>query len=823
MSSQKTATVRSIYGESDTAVLGTESEPTRLPGPVNETSRTGTADRHLVLLVDDERSVLRALKRAFADEQFDVLTAESGPEALDIAGRRAPTVVISDFRMPGMSGTELLAQMKGRWPQTILILLTGAADIEQVNRAIDSGVLYKFLTKPWNDTDLCVTVRLAIAQYDLLKENAQLKKLSLRQQRELTKLHRFSGSSDTTLSQLLITNGLILPAQVLMVEQYSQESHISVIRALIDMGMIEEPALLRVIQDESRIEMIVLENQHLDCELSALLPREICEAECMVPVRVDGDEVVLAVANPLDLPSIDYVRFSSGNAFPVRLAAAGQIERAIRHIYGDESMEEGTGALEFTTERDDIDVRLETADLQTPEALLAGSATPSAVQMVNTIIAEAVRTGASDIHIEPHTEIMAVRYRIDGLLQERMRVPVKQHLTTVSRLKILARMDISVRRIPQDGRISVRIDDRLVDIRVSTMPTIYGEKVVCRLLDRSVSVRTVDELGIRDDSLRRLRTLINVPQGVIIATGPTGSGKTTTLYSLLQERISSIQNFVTIEDPVEYFMNEAAQVHVQNKAGLTFASTLRATLRQDPDVILVGEIRDGETAQAAFQAAMTGHLVFTTLHTNSTVGTISRLLHLGVEPYLVASAVQGIIAQRLVRAVCPHCREDREANTDLIRGLGLEIDCLPDRLAYGAGCEICHGTGYDGRVGLYEVFHMNPEFRSMIITTYDETRLAAVASRMGIESLIEDGRKKVRDGMTTLEELIRVLGPSIDHQYNCHDCGAALEPKFSICPFCGSVQRLKCHRCDALLEIEWKVCPYCGETSTARTGRQQQS
>jgi len=767
-------------------------------------------DRHTVLVVDDEPAVLQAIRRACVDESFDVVLAGNGSEALAIMAGRPVALIISDFRMPGMNGAELLRRVKDRHVQTIRILLTGAADMDVVNKAIEDGIIYKFVTKPWNDNDLKMTIRLGLSQFDLLRENRRLKQISSDQKKELERLHRFSSDSTGSLGSLLINQAGLLPAQVDMLERYCSGSDVSMIRAVLDMGMIEERDLLRLVQDESKVDVITLDERAIDRSLGDLLPREICEASCVVPVRGAGGQSVLAVANPLDLPSIDYIKFQAETEFTVRLAAASEIEFAIACLFGDDPGPEVREKIEFSDFQDDINLYLNDGEFKTTEQLLAGSSAPSAVQMVNAIIAEAITAGASDIHIEPHPDQTLVRFRVDGLLQQRMQIPVRQHLTTVSRIKILARIDISVRRLPQDGRISVRFGDRLIDVRVSTLPTIYGEKVVCRLLDKSVSVRSIDELGIRGTSLSRLRNLINVPQGVIIATGPTGSGKTTTLYSLLQERINKTQNFVTIEDPVEYFVEDAAQVHIHQKAGLTFASTLRATLRQDPDVILVGEIRDAETAKAAFQAAMTGHLVFTSLHTNSTVGTITRLLHLGIEPFLVGSVVQGVIAQRLVRAVCPHCRIDQPYDREALDLLGLDPDSVPPKLARGAGCERCDGTGYRGRIGLYEVFQMNAEFRRLITTSYDETRVVRMAYGLGMESLMQDGLAKVLAGDTTLDEILRVLGPSLKNEHKCTTCHASLEPKFTACPYCGTIHRRRCKACDELLDADWTACPFCG-------------
>lgn len=517
------------------------------------------------------------------------------------------------------------------------------------------------------------------------------------------------------------------------------------------------------------------------------------------------------MADPLDLSRIEYISFSTRKNVTPLLAGVSQIEAAIRYMYGDPGLgiDSSSNVIDFVESIDDIDVLLDDEELHTLEQVMSTSGSPPAVLIVNAIISEAIKADASDIHIEPKTRHTLVRYRINGLLQDRTKIPGNLHLTTISRLKILAKMDISERRVPQDGRITVKAGPRLVDIRVSSMPTINGEKIVCRLLNKNAAVRQIDEIGIRGKSLERLKNIISMPQGMIIATGPTGSGKTTSLYSLMKTRLSSTLNFITIEDPVEYLLESASQVHVHQKAGLTFASSLRATLRQDPDVILLGEIRDTETAAAAFQASMTGHLVFTTLHTNSTVATISRLFHLGIEAYLVASAVQGIIAQRLVRTVCPKCGEQKEYDRAILKSLRVSDDTFPDTLLCGTGCNRCNNTGYSGRTGLFEVFQMNSEFRQFLTGNYRESHLLNMARTLGMETLLEDGLCKVRDGLTTLEELMRVLGPAVEQEYECSNCARELDMRFTACPYCGEVQREICKTCEEKLEPEWVKCPFC--------------
>jgi type II secretory ATPase GspE/PulE/Tfp pilus assembly ATPase PilB-like protein/DNA-binding NarL/FixJ family response regulator len=771
--------------------------------------------RHTILFVDDEPRVLTALKRAFADDEYDILTAPDAASALKLLSGATVTMIISDNNMPGMCGTEFLKIVRQKYPQTIRIMLTGVQDTEIVMSAVNEGAVYKFITKPWNNDDLRLTINLAIKQYDLIQENQALRRTEKRQQNEILKLKRFIDAGRSTLGQLLVARGLLLPGQLEMVEKYCRQRKVIVAQAIIELGMIGPADLIRVIQDESKADFIDLDQMEMDHNLSHLLPRDVCQAGCLVPFRLEDNHLLVAVADPLDLARIDYLNFVTHNNVSPRLALPESIGRAICRLY-DEADGTSTFSVDGLTnpENDDsIDILLEEEETETPEQLVAKSSTPPAVMMVNSIIAEAMRVKASDIHIEPKSTHSLVRFRIDGLLHDHLSIPSSIHITAVSRLKILAKMDIAERRLPQDGRITVKSHNKIVDLRVSSLPTIHGEKMVMRLLDTSAPIRSLFEIGVGDRALDRLRNIVAAPEGMIISTGPTGSGKTSTLYSLMQERLSPSLNFVTIEDPVEYMLEKASQVHIHHKTGLTFASSLRATLRQDPDVVLVGEIRDTETAESAFQAAMTGHLVLTSLHTKGTISTISRLLHLGIQPYLVASAVQGIIAQRLVRTICPECKESAPPDIQKIKALGLDRDHDRLEVVYaGRGCPRCGMTGYAGRTGLFEVFQMNEEFRHFLTSDYHESRLLDMARSLGMETLMECGRRKVTDGVTTLDELLRVIGPAVEMDYLCKSCHARLDLKFQTCPYCGIAQWRTCPICHGRLDTAWIVCPYCAGT-----------
>lgn len=790
--------------------------PTSAPADLANTDNTaeskGKKHSYNLLFVDDEFAVLKALKRIFVGEDYNILTAEDATSAFDLLYKHNIALIICDFRMPGMSGAEFLKKVKEKFPDIIKILITGATDVAIVKDLIDTGILYKYLTKPWNPDDLLLSVKLALKQYDLITENNNLKKLSNYQSDELKKIRRFATYKLSPLSGLLLKTNKMLPAQLEMVKTYCQNNNLVLIKGLIDLKMIPITAVQSVITDNSHYKIESINLSKLDPHLKDVLPKEICLSGGLVPLSIKNHTIKLAMADPLDIPRLDYIQFLTGLNTSVIMTDLKDINQAIDIIYKKTKSTIESENFELyeslEVEDNDVEIILDSEHIDSPEQILARSTSSSAVSIVNSIIAKAIAGNVSDIHIEPKIDMTLVRYRIDGLLSDYIKIPAKTHLSVLSRLKVLAKMDISLRRVPQDGRISVKVNNREIDMRISTMPTLYGEKAVCRLLDKNATVKSIDDLGIHKSAHLLLKKIIKLPQGIIIATGPTGSGKTTSLYSLMNERLTSDQNFVTIEDPVEYFLGPASQVHIANKAGLTFASTLRATLRQDPDVILVGEIRDLETAQIAFQAAMTGHLVFTSLHTNNTLAAITRLLNLGIEPFLVASAVEGIIAQRLVRKICTNCKEEKPIDKEIIVTLGYEPDQFK-KIYYGKGCPACGASGYKGRTGLFELLHLSEEFRQLLTSNFHESQLVDLAQKQGMITLRHDAREKLLNGETTPEEILRVLGPSISFTRECENCHKLLESGFVTCPYCGQKNKNICPKCQTRLKPEWQTCPYC--------------
>jgi type II secretion system protein E len=487
------------------------------------------------------------------------------------------------------------------------------------------------------------------------------------------------------------------------------------------------------------------------------VPGEFALKHQILPLFFEGPMLVVAIGAPQSLGAVEELGILLQIPTRAVLATPASVREKIEEIFLERILAglPGGGGTDEAGSIAEIDDSTDLADLQK----MAGET--AVVQMVNLIFAQAVRDGASDIHIEPYEREVKIRCRVDGMLRDVMTPPKRMHAAIVSRLKILGEMNIAERRLPQDGRIKIVIAGRPVDVRVSIVPTVYGERAVMRILDKGTAMLGLEELGMRADMLARYRQIIKVPYGVILATGPTGSGKSTSLYASLQEIYSPTTNILTIEDPVEYQVPGISQIQVRPQIGLTFASGLRSIVRQDPDIIMVGEIRDHETAEIAIHAALTGHLVFSTLHTNDSPGAITRLLDMGVEPYLVASSLIGAIAQRLVRRVCSACREPDLPSADMKAALGITAKDMEDTdgnpFRRGRGCDKCQQTGYKGRVGLYELFVVDEPVRRMTVDRASSTALKEHAiNAYGMRTLLGDGKLAVLEGKTTPEEVLRV-------------------------------------------------------------------
>jgi len=489
-------------------------------------------------------------------------------------------------------------------------------------------------------------------------------------------------------------------------------------------------------------------------ECAGILPINFAKRYQLLPVRKEGETIVLAAADPSALGPIDDVRVLLHRPIKVIVAPGPTIVDAINRVY-DLAANTATDLMEGL---DEERLELMATDFEETQDLLDADEEAPIIKLINSLLFQAVKDRASDIHIEPFERDLTVRFRIDGILYDIISPPKRFQPVIISRVKIMAGLNIAEKRLPQDGRIRIKLAGKDVDIRVSTVPTAYGERVVMRLLDRSATILQLDELGLNGHKRDLVDSLIHQSHGIILVTGPTGSGKTTTLYAGLSRINTTDKNIITIEDPIEYQLHGVGQIQVNPKIELTFASGLRSILRQDPDVIMVGEIRDAETAKIAIQAALTGHLVFSTLHTNDSCGAITRLIDMGIEPFLVASSVIAVMAQRLVRRVCPTCREAYRPSVEELRQLGLSADRLEDHTVYrtGATCADCKHTGYRGRLGIHELLVIDDEVRNLTMKAADSASIRRVAAAKGMTSLREDGSDKVLAGLTTVEEILRV-------------------------------------------------------------------
>jgi len=744
------------------------------------------------------------------------VTADSGSAALSLFKRQSIQLVVSDLQMPGINGVELLTAVREHWPDTVRIVLSGTSDIHIVQRAINDGAIYQFFTKPVDNDELRIAIRLALAQIALKRENEELNRL-VAEQRATIEEH-VASQNHTALGYILDKYGLASRDKFdsALTRRRPDES---IIEALVRQHVIPREKIVNALCDHLSIPFVDVTEATLDPEMVRSLPRVLCEANRILPVGLGNGCIELAMEDPSDLQKCDSIELMIGMKVRPLVAHGDAILHQLKACHGKGSVPFGldyssTDDLDRTNHTDDIDIFIadDKSDVDVEE-MLQRADTPQIVAAVNAIIKTAVRQGASDIHVQPRRIETHIRYRIDGLLRLGTRLPKEFHLAIVSRLKILAKVDIAERRLPQDGRFAARIGQRHIDIRASFMPTVAGEKVVLRILDRTSSIRRLDELGFLDETRHLVSSFAKKPQGMIIATGPTGSGKTTVLYSLLSHMMEASRSFQTIEEPVEYLVEEAAQVNIFDKAGLSFGSALRSTLRQDPDVILVGEIRDQDTADVAFKAALTGHMVLSTLHTNYAVATITRLIDMGVKPYVLASALEGVFAQRLVRRICPHCQTEVPPSDTVLSMLGLTAEQVGGHVFAGRGCHYCDHLGYIGRTNIYEILAFNDDLRQLLNDGFSESEFTARARAAGLKSLLECGVEKVRLGKTTLAELLRVLGPSVTIERTCRTCSQRLTSDMKYCPFCGDSPIRSCGVCGAVLDLTWEHCPSCGHAA----------
>lgn len=517
---------------------------------------------------------------------------------------------------------------------------------------------------------------------------------------------------------------------------------------LTDEGYITEEDIIDVLEIQLGIQRVYLDFVDIDFKLTKLVPERLARKYTLVPTAIVGEKLEVAMADPLNIFAQDDVRISSGYEVNPLIATRDEIVKVIDKLYSGEKVERA--AEEFSREHK---LKVEKEENEHLNEIEDISNAPI-VKLVDLILSDAINSKSSDIHIEPFEKYIKIRYRIDGVLYEQKRLPIESQGALITRIKILSNMNIAEKRIPQDGRMKIEYKGKYVDLRVSVLPTINGEKVVIRILKNDSVTVGKEKLGMNELEIKSLENMIKIPYGIILVTGPTGSGKSTTLYTILNELNDNYKNIITVEDPVEYMLEGVNQVNVNNKAGLTFASGLRSILRQDPDIVMIGEMRDNETAEIAARAAITGHLVLSTIHTNDAPSSIMRLIDMGIEPYLAATALGGIIAQRLVRTVCTNCKESYDASN--YEKEVLEIDKNEQiKLYKGKGCPQCHGTGYHGRTGVYEMMEITKEHRELIMNGASVEELKKLSVENNMQTIRKACEKLVIRGITTFDELVK--------------------------------------------------------------------
>ncbi|MGH2723131.1 MAG: GspE/PulE family protein [Actinomycetota bacterium] len=552
------------------------------------------------------------------------------------------------------------------------------------------------------------------------------------------------------LGDVLVGEGLINLEQLVKATEETERAGSSLGRVLVDLGFVKEPELVAALARQVGLEFVDLSEQSIDPSAASLVSEQMARRYRAMPIGFEEDRLVVAMSDPANVFALDDIRTMTGMDVKPVVATAADVDAAIRR-YGrfEESVEDiaseaATKAKEDLNELDDMPAAVEEAPI---------------VRLVNLLITQGVADRASDIHIEPTEGDIRIRYRIDGVLHEVMRSPKNIHNGLISRLKVMADINIAERRLPQDGRVGLVVGGKAVDLRVATLPTVHGEKMVIRILDKTSVLLHLDELGLLEGPYLSYEQAFRRPYGTILATGPTGSGKSTTLYATLNIINTPDRNIITVEDPVEYRMAGISQIQVHPKAGLTFSTALRSILRADPDVVLIGEIRDRETALIAMEAALTGHLVLSTLHTNDAASAVTRLIEMQVEPYLVASALDCVVAQRLARRLCGRCKEPFEpTEAELVTaGFSAEMIGEIEQLYRPMGCAHCGQTGYRGRLGLYEVMPITEEVERLTVENRPSEEMARLAVEQGMVTLMEDGLEKARMGQTSLEEIFRVV------------------------------------------------------------------
>ncbi len=557
------------------------------------------------------------------------------------------------------------------------------------------------------------------------------------------------------IGDVLVRQGVISDVQLAQAVEHAQQQSSAVSTALIKSGFVREQDLTSALSKQYNLPVIQIDEQDVQPHVLGLIPQSIAHKHLLLPLELRGNTLTVAMVDPSNIVAVNDIKFITGHDIRVVLASESDLRAHLEKFY--ESSVSYDSIIGDLAEDGDVEVLGPESEMNLDELERATEDAP-VVKLVNAILTDAIKKGASDIHIEPYEKTFRVRFRIDGVLYEIMKPPPKLKNAITSRLKIMADLDIAERRLPQDGRIKLKFGNRReMDFRVSVLPGLFGEKVVLRLLDKQNLQADMMKLGFEEDQLKVFKDAIDKPFGMVLVTGPTGSGKTTTLYSALAELNKTTVNISTAEDPVEFNLMGINQVQMHDDIGLNFAAALRSFLRQDPDVIMVGEIRDYETAEIAIKASLTGHLVLSTLHTNDAPSTINRLLNMGIEPFLVASSINIVVAQRLARRICDGCKDRLDVSPEVLVNIGVPAaEAMHTEVHYGTGCPKCSGTGYKGRIALYECMAMTDTLKEFVLNGASAAEIKREAIKQGMASLRASGIKALKAGITTVEEVLRV-------------------------------------------------------------------
>ena len=625
------------------------------------------------------------------------------------------------------------------------------------------------------------------------------------------KTQRNNFVSRRKLGELLIESGLLTDETLNEALKIQKETKKRLGEALIDMNIISEEEMAFALAMQLKIPFIDLLDYSIKDDVIDCIPEEICHKFVCIPLSVKDNILDVALADPLDLNIMKDLQFITGYNIQPAISTRSQIIQKLQtHYHPDKIIKDF--ADEFVEKNGNIGFFPEETEKAEEEADFEYLKDSPFIKMVDLIIKNAIKSGSSDIHIEAQEKNVRVRNRIDGVLRDSVRLPKWTQPIIISRIKVLSGLNIAERRLPQDGRIKVKTKNASVDLRVSTLPTYYGEKAVIRILNKEVAFLSLDQLGLSEKNLKVMTNFIRRPQGMVLITGPTGSGKTSTLYACMREVKSEEVNIISVEDPVEYELPGVNQVQINDKVGLSFPFILRSVLRQDPNIIMIGEIRDEETAEIAIQASMTGHLVLSTLHTNDAPSAVTRLIDIGIPPYLIASSVIGIVAQRLVRTICPDCKEEYVPHQDSLTRLNMDKNDLPFTFYRGAGCPNCNDTGFKGRTVIEEMMIIGPQIRELIQSSATADTLREAAMAMGTPTLGMSGMKKIEMGATTIEEVLKAVHEKEELTTVCPHCAKTVSLDFKDCPYCNKPIIPTCNACKRILQPDWIVCPYCGNS-----------